>query len=125
MARYAVVLCYAVSEQVYTERDEGFDKKLVDGAVDEEEGGAGNDEAAAAAARTERLYAIRAHLEHEFDAVRKEYLSSPTSNQSATCSSTFYNSNIYMLRSSNSSSRSRSRSRSSGSSRSRSSSSSQ
>ena len=68
--RCCPVLSYPASEKLYTERDEAFNKKLVDGAVDTagEEEGVTDEEAA----RTERLYAIRAHLEHEFDAVRED-----------------------------------------------------
>lgn len=43
---------------------------MVDGGVVDEEGG---DEAAEAAAKEERLRGIRAHLEHEFDSVRRPW----------------------------------------------------
>lgn len=55
--------------QVYTDREEAFNDKLVDGTVEGEE--ADNSEEAEKAARTAKIYAMRAHLEHEFDSVRR------------------------------------------------------
>lgn len=52
--------------KVFSEKEEAFNERIIDGAAEDEGNG---DEAAEALARTKRLYAIRAHLEHEFDAV--------------------------------------------------------
>lgn len=51
---------------MFSERDEVFDKRLVDGVLEER----GDDrEAAEKARRQERIDAMKLHMEHEFDQV--------------------------------------------------------
>ncbi|CAM9356216.1 unnamed protein product [Ectocarpus sp. 6 AP-2014] len=54
-----------MSLEVYTEKSDAFDAKKVDGDVEED-----NPEADLAERKKKRMYAFKAHLEHEFDAVR-------------------------------------------------------
>ena len=58
-----------MSGQVFTERDEAFDKRVVDGDTEDAEGEDGSTEDAEAEARKRRVLAMRAHLEHEIDSV--------------------------------------------------------
>lgn len=51
---------------MYTEKRDAFDAKKVDGAVEEDD-----PEADLAERKKKRMYAFKAHLEHEFDAVRR------------------------------------------------------
>lgn len=54
--------------QVYTERSDAFDQRIVDGASADDEG---SEEAAEANQRAIRIAAIQAHMEHEFDEVER------------------------------------------------------
>ncbi|CAM9277412.1 unnamed protein product [Ectocarpus sp. 4 AP-2014] len=55
-----------MSLEVYTEKSDAFDAKKVDGDVEED-----NPEADLAERKKKRMYAFKAHLEHEFDAVER------------------------------------------------------
>lgn len=52
-------------EKVFNERDDAFDTKKVDGDVEDEV----DPQVEAAENKKKRMYALKAHLEHEFDAV--------------------------------------------------------
>ncbi|CAM9113658.1 unnamed protein product [Ascophyllum nodosum] len=60
-----------MSLEVFTERDEAFDKRVVDGDTEDAEGEDGSTEDAEAEARKRRVLAMRAHLEHEIDSVER------------------------------------------------------
>lgn len=55
-------------KQVFNEKSEGFDTRKVDGDVLEGDGA----EAESEALQKKKMYALKAHLEHEFDSVRQE-----------------------------------------------------
>lgn len=63
------VMFWQRNNQVYTNRDEAFDKNFVDGSKFDDDEEASED--AKKAERSKRLAAIHAHMEHEFDSVRR------------------------------------------------------
>lgn len=56
-----------IEKKVFTQKSEGFDKAKIDGDVLESDGA----DSEAEAFKKKKMYALRAHLEHEFDSVRR------------------------------------------------------